>query len=374
MERKMDSPTPNPQPPAPNPQPPPWWMSTVIYQIYPRSFQDSNEDGIGDLPGIVSRLDYLQDLGIGGIWLSPIYPSPQQDFGYDVSDYTGINPEYGTMDDFKTLLEEAHSRDIKIIMDLVLNHTSDEHPWFQEAASSRDSKKHDWYIWREGIKSQPPTNWKSVFGGSSWQWHEGQGKHYLHSFLKEQPDVNWRNPKLREAMWDVIRFWLDLGVDGFRLDVVNCFVKDNRFRDNPRRLRGIRSYDRQRHIYDRDRPEAIKIMGEIRKLVDQYPQRMTVGEVMADGAGDSQLAADYCDRGEGLHMAFDFTFASCPWRAQRFAEAVDRWQSLLGDEVWPNYVLHNHDRSRSIRYHSHDVVEELGNWKNNHERFHRLSS
>jgi alpha-glucosidase len=333
---------------VPDPRQPPWWMSQVIYQIYPRSFQDSSGDGVGDLKGVISRLDYLQDLGIGGIWLSPIYPSPLHDFGYDVSDYTAISPEFGTMDDFTALLEQAHQRGIKTIMDLVLNHTSDEHPWFEESTALKDGPKRDWYIWRDGPKGQLPNNWKSVFGGSSWEWHPGTEQYYLHSFLKEQPDVNWRNPELCQAMWDVIRFWLDLGVDGFRLDVVNCFVKDDHFRDNPRRYRGARPYDRQKHLFDRDRPETIYVMGEIRSLVDQFLDRMTVGEVMVDGPGNPQLAADYCDDGHGLHMAFNFAFASCPWRAEAFAGVVDEWETMLGVKTWPNYVLNNHDRSRSI--------------------------
>ena len=330
------------------PQPPPWWQKEVIYQIYPRSFQDSTGDGVGDLPGITSRLDYLQELGVGGIWLSPIYPSPMHDFGYDVSDYMAISPEFGTMDDFITLLDEAHRRDIRVIMDLVLNHTSDEHPWFQESAASRDNPKRDWYIWQGDSENRPPNNWKSVFGGSSWQWHPGTKQFYLHSFLIEQPDVNWRNPELQEAMWDVIRFWLDLGVDGFRLDVVNCFVKDEQFRANPRRYWGVRPYDWQHHIYDRDRLETIKVMGRIRSLVAQYPDRMTVGEVMAEKPGNPPLAAAYCDGGHGLHMSFNFAFLHCPWRAEAFADVIDEWETLLGPNPWPNYTLSNHDWPRSI--------------------------
>lgn len=341
--------------PTDNQQPidqrPVWWQSEVIYQIYPRSFQDSNGDGTGDLRGILSRLDYLQDLGIGAIWLSPIYPSPMHDFGYDVSDYTSISPEFGTMDDFTELLAEAHRRDIQVIMDLVLNHTSSQHPWFQAAASSPDDPKREWYIFRDrkgGSSKRPPNNWRSVFGGRSWEWHPGTKQFYLHSFLKEQPDVNWRNPELQAAMWDVIRFWLDLGVDGFRLDVVNCFVKDDQFRNNPRRFRGIRPYNWQYHIYDRDRPETIDIMCQIRSLVDEYPERMTVGEVMAEKPGDPELAAAYGDDGRGLHMSFNFAFLFCPWRAVAFAEVVDQWEALLGSTTWPSYALSNHDWSRSI--------------------------
>lgn len=329
----------------------PWWQTGVIYQIYPRSFQDSNGDGIGDLPGITARLDYLQDLGVTGIWLSPVYPSPMYDFGYDVSDYTDISPEFGTPYDFKLLLDEAHRRDIRIVMDLVFNHTSHQHPWFLEASASRGSPKRDWYIWhdgQDGARPQPPNNWLGIFGGKAWEWEANTEQFYLHSFLKEQPDVNWRNPELRMAMWDVIRFWLDLGVDGFRLDVVNWFIKDERFRDNPRKPWGLRPYDRQVHLYDRNRPETLEIMMQIRTLVDHYPERMTVGEVYSEPPGDPELSAAYYAGGEGLHMAFNFAFLYCPWRADSFATAVDRWDSLLGPDLWPNYTLSNHDQKRAF--------------------------
>ncbi|MFC1975384.1 alpha-amylase family glycosyl hydrolase, partial [Chloroflexota bacterium] len=277
----------------------PWWQTEIIYQIYPRSFQDSNNDGLGDLPGISSRLDYLHDLGIGAIWLSPIYPSPMHDFGYDVSDYTGISPEFGTMDDFKTLLTEAHRRNIRILMDLVLNHTSHEHPWFKQAAASRDNPKRDWYIWQDGYPGSPPNNWQGTFGGRAWEWDSRTQQFYLHTFLKEQPDVNWRNPELRNAMESVIRFWLDLGVDGFRFDVVNWFVKDQHFRNNPGKLWGLRPYDRQHHIYDRNRPETLELMKQIRAVVDEYPHRLTVGEVYTEPPGDPELVATYYGQGEG---------------------------------------------------------------------------
>jgi alpha-glucosidase len=331
----------------------PWWQTEVIYQIYPRSFQDSNGDGIGDLQGIISRLDYLQELGIGAIWLSPIYPSPMCDFGYDVSDYVAISPEFGSMDDFKRLLSEAHRRDIKIVLDLVLNHTSHEHTWFREASSSRDNPKRDWYIWHDGKpprsgRPRPPNNWRSAFGGRAWQWHEQTNQYYLHTFLPQQPDVNWRNPELREAMWSVIRYWLELGVDGFRLDVVNWFIKDQQLRNNPWGKWGLRPYDWQRHIYDRNRPETLEIMREIRNLVDQYPDRMTVGEVFTEPPGDPRLVASYYDGGAGLHLAFNFAFLFCKWRASSFARTVEEWEDLLGDQLWPNYTLSNHDQPRAI--------------------------
>lgn len=338
----------------------PWWQSEVIYQIYPRSFQDGNDDGIGDLKGIIARLDYLRKLGVGGIWLSPIYPSPMYDFGYDVSDYTDISPEFGDMDDFKTLLDEAHKRGLKIILDLVLNHTSHKHSWFIESSSSKDSPKRDWYIWHDGRPGKkPPNNWLGTFGGRAWEWSENTGQFYLHTFLKEQPDVNWRNPDLRRAVFDVIRFWLDMGVDGFRLDVVNWFVKDDRFRDNPKKLTGLRPYDRQKHVYDRNRPETLDIMREIRKIVDENPDRMTVGEVFAEPPGDPELAASYYGNGDGLHMAFNFSFLFCPWKAEAFAAVVDQWETLLGADLWPNYTLSNHDQIRAISRYSrkHETLD-----------------
>jgi len=210
-----------------------WWKHGVVYQIYPRSFHDSNGDGIGDIPGIIEKLDYLSDLGIEGIWLSPVNTSPMHDFGYDICDYRGIDPVFGTLDDFERLIAEAHRRNIKLIMDMVMNHTSYLHPWFRESASSRDNPKRDWFIWRDGRGGKPPNNWRSAFFGSAWEWHQETGQYYLHSFLKEQPDVNWRNEDLRKAMHAHMRFWLEKGIDGFRLDVINWFVKDDRFRNNP---------------------------------------------------------------------------------------------------------------------------------------------
>ena len=210
-----------------------WWKHGVVYQIYPRSFYDSTGDGIGDLQGIIHKLDYLADLGIDAIWLSPINTSPMHDFGYDISNYRDIDPVFGSKSDFKMLIKEAHNRNIKIIMDLVMNHTSHLHPWFLSSRSSQTNPKRDWYIWKDGKKNRPPNNWCSIWGGSAWKWDEHTGQYYLHSFLEEQPDVNWRNSELREAMFDMVRYWLDRGVDGFRLDVVNWFIKDKHFRNNP---------------------------------------------------------------------------------------------------------------------------------------------
>jgi len=327
----------------------PWWQTAVFYQIYPRSFADSNDDGIGDLPGIIGKLDYIADLGIDALWISPIYPSPMADNGYDVSDYTGIGPEFGTMEDFKALLVEAHKRDIRVILDLVLNHTSNEHPWFLEASSSRDDPKRDWYIWhdgRPGNPPRPPNNWRASFGGRAWEWDPRTRQYYLHSFTSEQPDVNWRNLQLREAIYNVLRFWLDLGVDGFRLDVVNWFVHDDQFRSNPCKL-GRRPYDMQRHIYDRNHPLNIEVMKEIRAVVDSYPDKMTVGEVFTEPPGDPDLVLQYYGQGKGLHSAFNFAFLYCKWDPACFAKVVEQWEAALGPDLWPVYTLSNHDNPRA---------------------------
>ena len=241
-----------------------WWRRGVVYQVYPRSFADSNDDGFGDLPGLIDRLDYLNDgtersLGIDAIWLSPIHPSPGFDVGYDVADYDAIDPIFGTLDDFDRLVAEAHRRGIRLMLDLVMNHTSSEHRWFQESRSDSSGPYGDWYLWRDGRRGRfrrriPPNNWSSFFGGSAWTWDEVRGQYYLHTFLPEQPDVNWRNPAVREAMLTMVRGWLERGVDGFRLDVFNAFFKDVDLRSNPRRYRGRRPYDRQVHLYDKDQP------------------------------------------------------------------------------------------------------------------------
>jgi len=324
-----------------------WWRDGVIYQIYPRSFADSNADGIGDLNGITSRLDYLRELGVDAIWLSPIYPSPDVDFGYDVSEYCAIDPKYGTMVDFDRLVNAAHGRGIRIILDLVLNHTSDQHPWFQQSRSSRDNPYRDWYLWHKGRGiGKPPNNWQSVFGRRAWRFDPLSGEYYYHMFYRQQPDVNWRNPAVKKAMLDVFRFWLERGVDGFRLDVFNLYFKDDQFRDNPPAI-GIRGFDRQRHIYDCDRPEMIPLLGEIRALLDAYPERYTVGETFLDSP---HKAAQYCSPGL-LHAAFDFSLLRCPWKPARFLTAIQHWEEALHAESWPTNVLGNHDVSRmATRY------------------------
>ena len=320
-----------------------WWRDGVIYQIYPRSFASSSGSGVGDLQGIRSKLPYLQDLGVDAIWLSPIYPSPNVDFGYDVSDYVDIHPDFGTLADFDALTADAHARGIRIVLDLVLNHTSDQHPWFQQARQGRDSPYRDYYLWRDPRPGGgPPNNWQAVFGGSAWEWDEASGQYYYHMFYKQQPDVNWRNPAVRQAMLDVFRFWLERGVDGFRLDVFNLYFKHADLPDNPPKL-GLRGYDRQEHIYDNNQPEMMGLLEEIRALLDQYPERYMVGETFDSPA---EMAAQYCAPGR-LHAAFNFKMLTQGWRPGGYLRAVQEWEHVLAPESWPNYVLNNHDTRRS---------------------------
>ncbi len=324
-----------------------WWRDGVIYQIYPRSYYDSNGDGIGDLPGIIQKLDYIADLGVDAIWLSPIFPSPDADFGYDVSDYFDVDPKFGTMADLERLLGEAHRRELRVILDLVLNHTSVEHPWFQEACQGKGSEFRDYYIWASPKPGgKPPNNWGSIFGGRAWTYDEASGEYYLHLFYKEQPDVNWRNPRVHDAMLDVFRFWCDRGVDGFRLDVFNLYYKHAGLPDNPRRLIPsppyARRFDWQEHINDYDQPEMMPLLAAIRQILDDYPERYAVGETFPDSA---ESAARYSAPGY-LHAAFNFEFAHCPWSARCFFRAISRWEALLGADQWPTYVLGNHDLSR----------------------------
>ena len=343
----------------------PWWREAVIYQIYPRSFQDSNGDGIGDLQGIINRLDYLagkpDSLGIDAIWLSPIYPSPMIDFGYDISDYEGIDPIFGDMYTFKLLLKECHKRNIKVIMDLVVNHTSNLHPWFLESKSSKDNPKRDWYIWKKGENGKVPNNWMAAFGGKGWEWDETTEEYYFHGFTVEQPDLNWRNSEVQNAIFKMIRYWLDLGVDGFRLDVVNYYFKDENFRDNPRSFfSGIREYEKQDHIYDRNRPETHEILKEFRKVLDSYDgHRMSVGEVYMHPPGNAELPASYYGLdGDELHMAFNFSFLYCKWNPSSFRNVILEWEKNLKTHHWPNYTLSNHDQKRHITRYAKGIFTE----------------
>ncbi len=321
-----------------------WWRDGVIYQIYPRSFADSNGDGIGDLKGIIGKLDYLADLGVDGIWLSPIYPSPDCDFGYDIADYKDIDAKYGTLDDFKNLLNETHKRGLHLIMDMVLNHTSTEHPWFQEAKKSKDNPYHDYYLWRNPVKNgKKPNNWLSTFSNkTAWEYVESCGQYYYHMFAEGQADVNWRNPKVYEEMMQVFRFWGDLGVDGFRLDVYNMYFKDDQYRDNPFQF-GLTAFDRQKHVYDCDQPEMDKAVKDIRNIIDTYKDCYVVGETFLSS---SEKIARYCGNNK-LIAAFDFAYTHCKWDATAFRKIISKWEAMENEPIWPTYVLNNHDVIRS---------------------------
>lgn len=331
---------------------PPWWQRGIIYQIYPRSFQDSNGDGIGDLAGITQRLDYLHNtLDITGIWLSPFYPSPMADFGYDVSDYRDVDPIFGTLADFDELVSQVHRRDMKIIVDFVPNHSSDQHPWFQESRSSRYNPRRDWYYWRDAAPDGgPPNNWLGNFGGSAWEWDETTRQYYLHSFLREQPDLNWRNLAVKEEMLDTIRFWLERGVDGIRIDVARAIMKDPELRDNPPNpaaASDARPFDQQLHLHDSGHPDIHGAFREIRQVLDaysnQYP-RMAVGEIYEHDW--PTWASYYGGQLDELHMPFNFALLSIPWTAQAVREVVDATEAAVPPQAWPNYVLGNHDRPR----------------------------
>ena len=324
-----------------------WWREGVFYQIYPRSFQDSNGDGVGDLRGITRRLDHLNDgtpssLGIDAVWLSPFYRSPMADFGYDVSDYRDVDPIFGTLDDFDDLLEEAHRRGIRVLVDLVPNHTSDQHPWFVASRSSRDDPKRSWYVWAEPRRGGPPNNWRAVFGSkekrSAWTLDPATGQYYLHHFLPQQPDLNWWNEDVRKAIDDVMRFWLDRGVDGFRIDVAHSLVKDQLLRDNPR----LFAKRRPRHNWELE--EVHEIHRRWRRVLDEYDDRVAVGEV---SSRELRNLVRYYGNDDELHMPFYFNFLRQPWSAERFRGIVEEWERLLPHHAWPDYTLSNHDRSRA---------------------------
>ncbi len=332
-----------------------WWQRGVIYQIYPRSFQDSNGDGVGDLKGIISRLDYLQWLGVDAIWLSPVFPSPMADFGYDVSNYTSIDPLFGTVEDFDVLLQQAHDREIRVILDFVPNHTSDQHAWFRESRSSRSSAKRDWYIWRDaGPNGEAPTNWLSSFGGPAWTWDATTEQYYHHHFLPQQPDLNWRNPEVVDAMLHAMQFWLDRGVDGFRMDVIWLIIKDDQFRDNPENP-DFQPHEPPHHrllaTYTTDRPEVHDIISRMRLLLDRYHERMMVGEIYLP---IERLMTYYGARGDGVHLPFNFQLINMPWNPKQIAEAIGKYEASLPAYGWPNWVLGNHDQPRlatRIGYH-----------------------
>jgi alpha-glucosidase len=337
----------------PLPEPPgdrvrPWWEPGIIYQVYPRSFQDSNGDGIGDLPGIGARLEHLEWLGVDAIWLSPISPSPMADFGYDISDYRDVDPIFGTLADLDLLVARAHAAGIKVLLDFVPNHTSSEHPWFRASRSSRDDPRRDWYLWADARPDgSPPTNWRSVFGGSGWEWDEATGQYYFHSFLREQPDLNWRHPEVRAAMVDVLRFWLDRGIDGFRVDVIWLMIKDDRLRDDPPAPTATgdpRAYSELTPLFTSDRPEVHDIIAEMRAVLDGYGERVLIGEIYLP----VERLATYYGHPHALeaHLPFNFQLLELPWSADVIGEAIMGYEAALPPHAWPNWVLGNHDRPR----------------------------
>ncbi|MBM1174721.1 alpha-amylase family glycosyl hydrolase [Microvirga arabica] len=324
-----------------------WWKRGIVYQIYPRSFQDSNGDGIGDLNGIRQRLDYLSWLGVDAVWISPVFPSPMADFGYDVADYCGIDPIFGTLEDVDRLIEEAHARDLKLILDFVPNHTSDQHPWFQESRSSRENPKRDWYIWRDAKPDgSPPNNWISNFGGPAWEWDEGTGQYYYHAFLKEQPDLNWRNPEVRKAMYNALRFWLDRGVDGFRVDVIWHLIKDAELRDNPPNPAyqpGQAEINHFIQVHSADQPEVHEVVSEMRSVLEEYPDRVLIGEIYLPL---ERLVTYYGKDLSGAHLPFNFQLIQTAWNAQKIADLIKEYEAALPAGGWPNWVLGNHDQPR----------------------------
>jgi len=325
----------------------PWWESAVIYQVYPRSFQDSDGDGVGDLNGIAARLDYLADLGVDAVWISPIYPSPMADFGYDVADYCDVDPCFGTLADFDTLVAKAHALRLKVLLDFVPNHSSDQHPWFVESRASRDNPKRDWYIWRDPSPGGgPPNNWISDFGGPAWEYDAATGQYYGHAFLPEQPDLNWRNPAVRAAMYDVLRFWFDRGVDGFRIDVLWHMVKHKDFIDNPRNPAwhpAMGEMHRVLQLHSTDQPEVHGIAVDMRAIADEYGERVLIGEIYLPV---DRLMAYYGTDRAGVHLPFNFLLIDAPWDAAALAKLISGYEAALPPGGWPNWVLGNHDRPR----------------------------
>ncbi|MET3843948.1 alpha-amylase family glycosyl hydrolase [Bradyrhizobium sp. OAE829] len=330
----------------------PWWQNGVIYQIYPRSFQDTNGDGIGDLRGIERRLDYLVRLGVDAIWISPIYPSPMVDFGYDVADYCDVDPRFGTLADFDDVLMQAHRRGLKVLLDFVPNHTSDQHPWFVESRASRGNQKRDWYIWRDAAADGgPPNNWISDFGGPAWEWDETTGQYYYHAFLKEQPDLNWRHPAVRAAMYDVMRFWFDRGVDGFRIDVLWHMVKAADFPNNPPNPAyrpEMGEMHRLLQLHSTDQPEVHRIAAEMRDIADGYGargqgERVLIGEIYLPV---DRLMHYYGGERPEVHLPFNFQLIDTPWEARSLATVITSYEAALPPGGWPNWVLGNHDRPR----------------------------
>ncbi len=335
-----------------------WWQTGVIYQIYPLTFADGNGDGIGDLPGIINKLDYLNDgnpnsetsLGVDAIWLSPINESPMIDNGYDISDYYGISDTFGNFKDFETLIKESHKRGIKVILDLVVNHTSNQHSWFLESSSSQDNPKSDWYHWQDpSPDGGVPNNWLSYFGGTGWTFNQTRQQYYYHTFNTIQPDLNWRNPEVQEAVYQVIRFWLDQGVDGFRLDASSVYSKDEYYRFNPVKFGATdkNNYHNQSHLYDKNLPENHYIIRAIRKIIDEYDERVLIGETFIDNRiYDSTIF--YGVNNDELHLAFTFEFPFSPWYPGNLQREIAKKELITPQGAWPTYFIDNHDLPRHL--------------------------
>jgi len=340
-----------------------WWRGSVTYQIYPRSFQDSNGDGIGDIAGITQRLPYVAALGVDAIWLSPVFTSPMADMGYDVSDYTDIDALFGTLDDFDTMVAEAHRLGLKVIIDQVLSHSSHEHPFFQESRQSRDNPKADWYVWADpNHDGTPPNNWQAIFnGGGAWEWEPRRQQYYFHNFLKEQPDFNFHNPDVQDWLLDVLRFWLDRGVDGFRLDTVNFYFHDIKLRNNPadyvRKTGPVgRLYDMQYPLFSKNQPENLEFLQKLRSVMDEYPGRTLIGEI-GDHHHGTELMAAYTSNGR-LHMAYSFDLLSAEFSARHFRHHIETFFGQAQDG-WPCWAFSNHDVPRhASRWARHGVSQQ----------------
>lgn len=332
-----------------------WWRGAVIYQVYPRSFQDSNDDGIGDLNGIVKRLPYIAWLGVDAVWLSPFFPSPMKDMGYDVSDYCDIDPIFGTLDDFDVLLGTAHGLGLKVMIDLVLSHSSDQHPWFGESRQSRDNERADWYVWSEPkADGTPPNNWLSVFGGPAWQWDSQRQQYYLHNFLASQPDLNLHNPAVQDALLDVVRFWLERGVDGFRLDTINFYFHDKRLRDNPAlpvEMRNdsiapqVNPYNHQQHLYSKNQPENLNFLKRLRAVLDAYNARTSLGEI-GDAQCGLEILGQYTAGNERVHMCYVFELLQDQRPTPSWIRQVFSRVSEVAADGWICWAFSNHDVMR----------------------------
>ncbi len=326
-----------------------WWQSGVVYHIYPRSYGDRNGDGVGDLAGITDRLDHLVRLGVDAVWISPFYRSPMVDFGYDISDHTAVDPLFGTLADLDELIAQTHAHGIRVLIDFVPNHTSDQHPWFTRARAGRDSHYRDWYLWADPAPDGgPPNNWRSVFGGPAWTLDETSGQYYYHAYLPEQPDLNWRNAAVRQAQHDVLRFWLERGVDGFRVDACRQLVKDEQRRDNPRNPEfgaGQPPYEELLPVYTTDRPETLEMVAGMRRILDEHrgAEGLLLGEMYLPV---ERLAHYYGKSGDGLHLPSNMHLISVPYRAADIAQLITSYEAALPAGAWPNWVLGNHDRSR----------------------------